>query len=103
MEERPPICRIAANIFNKQSRTAERGWSSNLRVGRGADKSSPQKRSMLRIVRRESFGHGLILWLANAIATENTGTASTKIFYFPSTPAYNIIVFILFQFISTRN
>jgi hypothetical protein len=27
MEERPPIERVAANIFNKQSRTADKGWS----------------------------------------------------------------------------
>jgi hypothetical protein len=29
------IWRLAANILNKQSRTAERGWSSSLGVGRG--------------------------------------------------------------------
>jgi hypothetical protein len=33
MEERPPIWRVAANILNKQSRTAEKGWSSSFRVG----------------------------------------------------------------------
>jgi hypothetical protein len=44
MEERPPIWRIAANILNKQSRTAEKGWSSSLGVGRGANNSSPWKR-----------------------------------------------------------
>ena len=40
MEERPPIGRVAANILNKQSRTADKGWSSRLEVGRGADNSS---------------------------------------------------------------
>ena len=40
MEEWPPICRVAANILNKQSRTPDTGWSSSLRVGRGADNSS---------------------------------------------------------------
>jgi hypothetical protein len=30
------IWRVAANILNKQSRTAGRGWSSRLGVGRGA-------------------------------------------------------------------
>jgi hypothetical protein len=34
MEERPPIWRIAANILNKQSRTADKGWSSSLGLGR---------------------------------------------------------------------
>ena len=41
MEERPPIWRVAASILNKQSRTAIKGWSSSLGVGRGAYKSSP--------------------------------------------------------------
>jgi len=30
IEERPPIRRVAANILNKQSRTADEGWSSSL-------------------------------------------------------------------------
>jgi len=29
MEERPPIWRVNANILNKQSRTAEKGWPSS--------------------------------------------------------------------------
>jgi len=37
MEERPPIWRVAANILNKQSRTADKGWSSSLGVERGAE------------------------------------------------------------------
>jgi hypothetical protein len=37
MEERPPIWRVAANKLNKQSRTADEGWSSSLGVGRGAN------------------------------------------------------------------
>jgi len=40
MEERPPIWRVAANILNKHSRTAEKVWSSSLGVGRGANNSS---------------------------------------------------------------
>jgi hypothetical protein len=39
MEERPPIWKVAANILNKQSRTAEKGWFSSLGVGRGANNS----------------------------------------------------------------
>jgi hypothetical protein len=35
------IWRVAANIFNKQSRTADSGWSSSLGVGRGADNPPP--------------------------------------------------------------
>ena len=41
MEERPPIRRVAANILNKQSTTADEGWSSSLGVGRGANNASP--------------------------------------------------------------
>jgi hypothetical protein len=33
--------RVAANILNKQSLTADKGWSSCLGVGRGANNSSP--------------------------------------------------------------
>ena len=46
MEERPPIWRIVANILNKQSRTADEGWSSSLGVGRGANNASPWKKSV---------------------------------------------------------
>jgi hypothetical protein len=35
------LWREAANIVNKQSRTADKGWSSILGVGRGANNSSP--------------------------------------------------------------
>jgi hypothetical protein len=35
------IWRVAANILNKQLRTADKGWSSSLGVQRGADNSSP--------------------------------------------------------------
>jgi hypothetical protein len=32
MEERPPVWKVAVNILNKQSRTAQKGWSSSLGV-----------------------------------------------------------------------
>jgi hypothetical protein len=41
MEEQPPIWRVAANMLNKQVRTADNGWSSSLGVGRGTNNSSP--------------------------------------------------------------
>jgi hypothetical protein len=34
------IWRVAGNILNKHSRTADKGWSSSLGVGRGANNSS---------------------------------------------------------------
>jgi hypothetical protein len=35
------IWRVAANVLDKQWRTADNGWSSSLRVGRGANITSP--------------------------------------------------------------
>jgi hypothetical protein len=35
------VWRVAVNILNKQSLTADMGWSSSLGVGRGANNSSP--------------------------------------------------------------
>ena len=40
VEERPPVRRVAANKLTKQSRTADKGWSSILGFGRGANNSS---------------------------------------------------------------
>jgi hypothetical protein len=44
----PPIWRAAANILNKQSRTADKRWPSSLGVGRCANNSSPQNLALLR-------------------------------------------------------
>ena len=41
LEEQPPIWRVAANILNKQSRTADEWWSYRLGVGGGANNASP--------------------------------------------------------------
>jgi hypothetical protein len=62
MVERPPVWRVAGNILNKQSRTADTGCSSNLGFGRGENNSSLKKRIMLRNVHKESLGPVLILW-----------------------------------------
>jgi hypothetical protein len=40
MKERPSVWRVAVNILNKQTPTADKGWSFSLGVGRGAKKSS---------------------------------------------------------------
>jgi len=49
VEERPPIWRVAANILNRQWRTADEGWSASFGVGRGADDdSSPEKQAESR-------------------------------------------------------
>ena len=41
MEGTAPIWSVAANILNKQSRTADKGWSYSLGVGQGVDNFSP--------------------------------------------------------------
>jgi len=48
MEEWPQIWRVAANILNKQSRTADKGWSSSLGVERGANNCSLSKNILLQ-------------------------------------------------------
>jgi len=48
MEERPPVWRVAANILNKQSRTADKRWSCSLRVRRIANNYSLHKLALLR-------------------------------------------------------
>jgi hypothetical protein len=41
MEELPSIWKVAANISNKQSQTANNGWYSSLGVGEGVNNSAP--------------------------------------------------------------
>ena len=52
--------RVAANILNKQSRTAEKGWSSSLGVGRGANNASPSKKMVCNTNKTRCF-----LWSQN--------------------------------------
>jgi hypothetical protein len=52
MEERPPIWRVAANILNKQSRTADKGWPSSSGVRRVANNSSPWKSILLQTIHK---------------------------------------------------
>jgi hypothetical protein len=51
-----PIWRAAAIVLNKQSRTADKRWPSNLGVGRRAKNTSPEKICLLRNVTK-----GLVL------------------------------------------
>jgi len=46
--EWPPLGRVAANTLNKQTRTADKGWSFSWGFGRGTNKFSPYKITMLR-------------------------------------------------------
>jgi hypothetical protein len=49
------------NILNKQLRIADKGWSSSLGVGRGANNPHRKNFLLLRNVSKR-FGPGLILW-----------------------------------------
>jgi len=57
MEERHPMWRLAANILNKLSRTADNGWSSSLGDGRDTNISSPYKVSRYEMFTRVSNLH----------------------------------------------
>jgi hypothetical protein len=52
----------ALQVWSKQSRTADTGWTSSLGVGRGANNSPPKKICLLRKITR-SFGPGRIPWI----------------------------------------
>jgi len=59
MGEQPPIWRVVANMLYKRSCRAGKGWSSSLKVGRGANKS-PYELALSRNGFM-SLGPGLIL------------------------------------------
>jgi hypothetical protein len=46
MEERPPVWRVAANAWNKQSWTADKGWSSRFCFGPKRDKVTGEWRRL---------------------------------------------------------
>ena len=75
MEEWPPIWRVAANKLNMQSRTANKGWSYSLGVGRGANNSSPVKKKLLRITHGQGASSGQ---LAGACEYGNELSGSIK-------------------------
>jgi hypothetical protein len=55
------IWRVAANILNKKSRTADKGWPSSLGVGRGLATPHRKKINTLRNVTK-GLGIGWMLW-----------------------------------------
>jgi hypothetical protein len=55
------IWRVAVNMLNKQSRTADSGWSSSLGVGRGLT-TLPRKTQYLLRITTHSLGTGRITW-----------------------------------------
>jgi hypothetical protein len=55
------IWRVAANILNKQSRTANRGWPPSLEVGRGAN--NPHRKTLCLLQSTyKGLRNGQILW-----------------------------------------
>jgi hypothetical protein len=55
------VWRVAANILNKQSRTADKGWSSSLGIGRGLTTPHRKTRNTLRNVTK-GIGIGQNRW-----------------------------------------
>jgi hypothetical protein len=53
------LWRVAADVLNKQPRIKDKGWSSSLRFGLGANNTSPQKINLL-LKRHRSLGLGRI-------------------------------------------
>ena len=92
MEGRPPIWKVAANILNKQSRIAGKGWSSILGVGRGANNCSPLKRVLLRNIHRESPGTGLTDTLTvHPVATKEAVTTEPQRYQYITRNGGNVI------------
>jgi hypothetical protein len=58
------IWRVAANMLNNQSWTADIGWFSSFGVGCWANSSSPQKIVLLRNI-TQNLGLERILWKNN--------------------------------------
>jgi len=61
MEGSPPLRKVATNILNKQSRTADKGLSTSLGVGVGLRDPHSKNFLFLRNVSKR-LGPGLILW-----------------------------------------
>ena len=62
MEEWPPICRVTANKLNKQSRTADKGWSPAWGLGEALT-TPPRENQMVRnIHRRDTSSGDKIIW-----------------------------------------
>jgi len=69
MEELPPVRRVAANILNKQWRTAYKGWSSSWEFGEVLTNPYSKKRIVLWNINREILWPGLILRFVLRIGT----------------------------------
>jgi hypothetical protein len=61
LEVSPPGKEVAANMFNKHSRTADKAWSSRWGLGVGPQPFTVKTFYLLRNVSK-GFGPGLILW-----------------------------------------
>jgi hypothetical protein len=64
------IWMVAANISNKQSRTADSGWFPAWRLGVGLTTPHSKIICLLRKFTR-SLGHGLILWIMENYNIQN--------------------------------
>jgi len=60
MEERPSICRVAANTLNNQSRRADKGWSPAWGLGKVLTTPQRKKSTFLPNTQAGIYGLGLI-------------------------------------------
>lgn len=54
------IRRLTTNVFHKQSRSSDKGWSSSLWIGLTSNNTSPWKNSLLHVT--QGLGTGRIFW-----------------------------------------
>jgi hypothetical protein len=62
MEEWSPIWRVAANISNEQTRTANTGYTCSLGMGKVLTTPHCENMSLLRNTHRQSLWSGVIIW-----------------------------------------
>jgi hypothetical protein len=62
MEERPAVWRVAVNVLNMQSRTADKGWSPAWGLGEGLTTTHCENKCLLRNIHGQNIGPGLIFW-----------------------------------------
>jgi hypothetical protein len=73
------IWRVAVNTLNKQSRTADRGWSSSLGVGRGANNPPTLKPLICYEPCHRGWGEGVMAGCREC-GDEPSGSGTTELF-----------------------
>jgi hypothetical protein len=77
------IWRVAANILNKQSRTADSGWSSSLGVGRGGLTTLPRKTQYLLRITTHSLGTDVVHRTDKYVTCKKEGNTGHGVLFTP--------------------